>query len=159
MPSTPSRRAARLLLGLVVCAVLALAAAPAVAKGSAKPATKFAAFEAAWRARSAESLAKVMEPKQAVAFRLDARPFNGKSRSMRPKQALSTLKQYFKGVSVETLKDVTPKRSPANVRLYDYTYKPTGASRQTTRLSVQLKQDRNRLWVLASVTESPKPRP
>jgi hypothetical protein len=77
---------------------------------------------------------------------------------MGPEQAGETLKTYFKRVGKPSLKDVTPEKSPACVRLFEYRYKATGENACTTHLQVKLKQDRKRGWVLASVTESARPR-
>lgn len=156
MPPTTARHPVLLWPSALLLAVLL--AAPALGKGSAKPAAKFSEVVTAWQAGSFEGVARAMEAKGAVSFRLLAAPFSGKARSMRPEQARASLKAYFKQLSGLRLVDVTPKRSPASVRLYDYTYKQDGENARTTRLHVQLKQDGNRLWVLASVTESPKPR-
>lgn len=156
----PPHRAGHRALGTlaVLVAALLLFAPTAEASGTAKPETKFAAFESAWTAGSPEKITACMEPKGTVTFTLLAYPLSGKARSMKPEQAKATLKAYFKKVSGVALKDVSPKRSPKNVRLYEYTYKPAGENARTTHLRVQLKQDKNRLWVLASVTESAKPR-
>ncbi|MDJ0522954.1 MAG: hypothetical protein QNJ90_12870 [Planctomycetota bacterium] len=142
----------------VLLGVLLAAAATAEAKGTKTPETKFGIFEAGWKARSADKVTACMEPKGTVTFRLLAYPLSGKARSMKPEQAKATLKAYFKKVSSVALKNVSPKKSPKNIRLYEYTYKPAGENARTTHLRVQLKQDKNRLWVLASVTESAKPR-
>lgn len=160
MPPTrlaPSHRLGlgRALGALVLLLLLGMNAAPTEAAGDAKPAPKFAELVKAWQAGSSEGVARCMEVKQAVSFRLLAYPLSGKARSMRPAQARATLKAYFKRLSSIGLKDVTPKRSPASVRIYEYTYRPAGKNTQKTRLQVQLKQDRNQTWVLASVTESP----
>ena len=162
-PDEPLTR--RLACGRRVLAALALLllalpvlAGPAEAEGAAKPEAKFAAFEKAWKARSAVNLTACMDPKGTVTFTLLSYPLSGKAKSMKPEQAKATLKTYFKRVSSVGLKNVTPKKSPKNIRLYEYTYKPTGENARTTHLRVQLKQDKNRLWVLASVTESAKPR-
>ena len=158
-PWPPRRARSRLLGGLVfLVPVLLLVATPAEAAGSAKPETKFAVFEAGWKARSPDQITKCMEPKGTVTFTLLAYPLSGKARSMKPEQAKATLKAYFKKVSAVALKNVSPKKSPKNIRLYEYTYKPAGENARTTHLRVHLKQDKNRLWVLASVTESAKPR-
>ncbi len=151
------RRALRaaLLTGL---SVLLLAAPTAHASGTSKPEAKFGVFESGWKARSEDTITGCMDPKSTVTFRLLAYPLSGKSRNMKPEQAKATLKAYFKRVSAVGLKNISPKKSPKNIRLYEYTYKPTGENARTTHLRVQLKQDKNRLWVLASVTESAKPR-
>ncbi len=141
---------------LGACLALALLATPALAAGTKKPEQKFSAFEGAWKSRSAVKVTGCMEPKGTVTFQLLAYPLSGKARSMKPKQAQATLKAYFKKVSSVKLKDVSPKKSPKNVRLYEFTYKPAGENARTTHLRVQLKQDKKRLWVLASVTESAK---
>lgn len=157
MPERPTRRHRRARTGVAACLVLLAcwAVAPAArAEGTAKPAGKFAEVVAAWSGRSSEGVAKAMEAKATVSFRLLAYPLSGKTRSMKPEQARATLKEYFKRIGGVSLKDVTPKRSPASVRIYDYTYKPVGESKRTTRLHVQLKQDGKRQWVLASVSES-----
>ena len=158
-PRTPPPHPARAGLGLLLACLLTLAlAAPARAASDSEPKAgpAFDAFAEAWRAGSDEKVTDLMEPKKAVSFRLLEYPLSGKTRSMRPAQAKATLKAYFKRLTVESLKDVTPKRSPETVRIYDFTYKPTGQQKRTTRLQVQLKQDGKRRWVLASVTESPK---
>ena len=157
-PASQSLRR-HLLAALVtgVC-VLLLAAPTAQARGTAKPAAKFGVFESGWRARSADSITGCKDAKGTVTFKLLAYPLSGKSRNMKPEQAKATLKAYFKRVSAVGLKNISPKKSPKNIRLYEYTYKPAGENARTTHLRVQLKQDKNRLWVLASVTESAKPR-
>lgn len=155
-PPHPGLRA--LVLLAVLVGVLGFATPPAYAAGTAKPETKFAAFESGWKARSPDKITACMEAKGTVTFTLLAYPLSGKARSMKPEQAKATLKAYFKKVSGVALKNVSPKRSPKNIRLYEYTYKPAGENARTTHLRVQLKQDKNRLWVLASVTESAKPR-
>ena len=159
-PSRPTGSAWAWVVGAFVLALgaLGIAATPVFADGAEKPATKFASFEAAWRAGSADDLTACMEADGTVTFTLLAYPLSGKSRSMKPEQAKATLKAYFKRVSSVELVDVSPKKSPSNIRLYEYTYKPAGENARTTHLRVQLKQDKNRLWVPASVTESVKPR-
>jgi len=148
-----------LLLAMVAATVPSAEAGPvAKPKAKPKPAVRFAAFEGAWKARSPATIVGCMEPKGSVLVQLMAYPLSGKARSMKPEQAKATLKAYFKKVSSVKLKDVSPKKSPENVRLYEYTYKPAGENARTTHLRVQLKQDKNRLWVLASLTESAKPR-
>lgn len=156
----PPRVLGRGVLGpaAALLATLLLAVAPAHAGGTAKPEGKFAAFEGGWTARSVDQITGCMEPKGTVTFTLLSYPLSGKARSMKPEQAKAMLKAYFKRVSAIALKDVSPKKSPKNIRLYEYTYKPAGENARTTHLRVQLKQDKNRLWVLASVTESAKPR-
>ena len=161
MPHLPPRPSARPRYGCAL-AVLILAAgllAPAVAAGGATdPGAKLDALQTAWEASSPDALAACMEEKGMATFNLIAYPLSGRARSMKPDQAKATLKEYFKKIAGVKLVDVTPERSPKNVRLFDYTYKPAGENERTTRLHVQLKQDPQRLWVLASVTESPKPR-
>ena len=154
--ATPTRRPCRGALACVLVAALLLvgAAGADAADSTPKPGPKFAEFAKAWQAGSSDGVARCMEAKQAVSFKLLAYPLSGKARSMRPEQARATLKAYFKRLSGLALKDVTPKRSPASVRIYEYSYRPAGQNSQKTRLQVQLKQDRNRQWVLASVTES-----
>jgi len=161
MPHRPAEPASRRRPGCA-CAVLvvlvACLCAPAFAGGTEKPGPKLTSFETAWKAASADDLTACMEEEGTVTFTLLAYPLSGKSRSMKPEQAKATLKAYFKRVSSIQLEDVSPKKSPENIRLYEYTYKPAGENARTTHLRVQLKQDKNRLWVLASVTESVKPR-
>lgn len=164
-PGAQARRSVRrglaagTVIGLTLMYVLGtLAAGPALADANTASATAHATFATAWRAGSAESIAAGMESEGSATFRLLEYPLEGRARSMKPEQAKVTLKAYFKRLGGIHLADVTPERGPENVRLYDFTYKPTGESARTTRLHVQLKQDGNRPWVLASVTESPKPR-
>ncbi len=145
-----------MLAGLLL--VAALGSPQAEAAGAMTPAAKSTAVAAAWRAESSNLIADCIDAKGSATLQLLAYPLSGQARSMKPKQARAVLKAYFKRLSVETLLDVTPKLSPANVRLFDYTYKTDGKNTRTTRLHIQLKQDKNRLWVLASVTESRKPR-
>ena len=125
------------------------------ARATTTPDAKFAAFEQAWTGGSADEVVACVDPKDGARFRLLAYPLSGKARTMKPKQARATLRAYFKRLGGLSLVDKTPERSPANVRLYDYGYKPTGEGKRTTRLQVQLKQDGKGRWVLASVTESP----
>lgn len=139
---------------LLACLLLLGGAQAAVAAGEPKPGPTFDSFAEAWRAGAHDKVTGLMEPKKAVSFRLLAYPLSGKTRSMRPEQASATLKAYFKRLGGMALKDVTPKRSPETVRLYEYTYKPTGEQKRTTRLQVRLKQDGKQRWVLASLTES-----
>ncbi len=163
-PSEPCSRPRRrslvvvLLLSAVLVPASLLTAPEALAKTTATEATKFATFEGAWKGRDEAKIVACMETKGTATFKLLAYPLSGKSRSMKPEQAKATLKTYFKKVSSVSLKDVSPKKSPKNVRLYEYTYKPAKENARTTHLRVQLKQDKNRLWVLASLTESAKPR-
>ena len=159
MPTSPepTRSPRRAPVGFVLvlaCLLALLGARPAAAAGEPKPGPTFDAFATAWQGGAHDKVTALMEPKKAVSFLLLAYPLAGKSRSMRPEQASATLKAYFKRLSVTSLKDVTPKRSPATVRIYEFTYKPTGKQKRTTRLQVRLKQDGKRRWVLASVTES-----
>lgn len=165
LSSRPRRRsplAVLLLVPVLVPALLLtalwLGAPSAFAKTTATEATKFAIFEGAWKGRDPAKIVGCMEAKGTATFKLLAYPLSGKSRNMKPEQAKATLKTYFKKVSSVALKDVSPKKSPKNVRLYEYTYKPAKENARTTHLRVQLKQDKNRLWVLASLTESAKPR-
>lgn len=154
---TPTRPTPRARVAGAACAfVLALWLLPATpATAAAKPGPRFDAFTKAWTAGSADGVVATMAPKGGVRFDLLAYPLAGKARTMKPKQARATLKAYFKRLGGIALVDKTPKRSPANVRIYEYSYKPTGESKRTTRLQVQLKQDGNGRWVLASVNESP----
>ena len=145
-----------LLLGLLMG--VGLGDRPAQAAGTTKPAAKFTAFSSAWTGKSYEKVAGCLGTKGTATFQLLEYPLSGRARSMKPAQARQTLKVYFKKLSGVALRDVTPKRSPANVRLFDYTYTWAGKNARTTRLHVRLKQDKKRQWVLASVTESPKPR-
>jgi hypothetical protein len=143
-----------LLLGALL--VMSSAVGTADAAGSAKPAAKFTAFSTAWSGGAAGAVAGCLQARGNAWFRLLAYPLSGRARNMRSEQARATLKAYFKKIGGVKLRDVTPKHSPSNVRLFDYTYKPAGENARTTRLHVQLKQDKKRLWVLASVTESSK---
>ena len=99
-----------------------------------------------------------MSRARATRFTLLAYPLSGKTRSMRPKQARASLKAYFHRIRGIALKDITPRKSPASVRLYEFTYTPERENARTTRLHIQLTRDRKGPWVLASVTESVKPR-
>jgi len=118
----------------------------------------FAGFERAWRAGAAGAVVRSMDSRGTARFTLHAYPLSGKSRSMKPRQAKASLKAYFGKLAGIRLEDATPPRSPASVRLYEYTYKPDREDARTTHLQVRLKRDRKRRWVLASVTESAKPR-
>ena len=118
----------------------------------------FEGFERAWRAGAAEAVVRTMDSRGTARFTLHAYPLSGKPRSMKPQQAKASLKTYFGKLSGIRLKDATPPKSPASVRLYEYTYKPARENARTTHLQVRLKRDRKRQWVLASVTESAKPR-
>ena len=114
-PSAKTRRA--VVTGLLASWLVLGALVPtASAAGAAKPETVFARFAAAWTARSADSVVGCMEPKGKVIFSLFSYPFSGKPRVMGPKQARETLKIYFKRITSAALKDVTPKKSPKNVR-------------------------------------------
>ena len=155
-PAMARRRMKRGVALLV--ALLIVAPVPVAAAGETKPEAGFARFSAAWSARSTASVVGCVEPKGKVIFRLFAYPLSGKVHLMGPEQAKETMKIYFKRITSVALKDVTPKKSPKNVRLYEYTYKAARESPRTTHLQVKLKQDKKRLWVLASVTESAKPR-
>ena len=150
-----SGRLLALLLGALLAGGLL---SPAAQAKAAKPGPTFVRFSAAWEKRATVTLVGCMDPKGTVLIKLLSYPLSGKVRSMKPEQAKASLKTYFKKLSGVKLKNVTPKKSPKKVRLYDYTYKPEGENARTTRLHVQLKQDKNNLWVLASVTESVKPR-
>ena len=172
MPPTPHARQSdpgpgrrlgvgrRLGIGALVGALLCGGLSPlqAEAGGATRPEPAFTRFTAAWQKRSTDAVVACMDPKGTVLFKLLSYPLAGKARSMKPEQAKASLKTYFKKLSGLKMKDVTPKKSPEKVRLYDYTYKPEGKNPRTTRLHVQLKQDKNSLWVLASLTESAKPR-
>lgn len=163
MPVRPRRIRPPRFPRAVACALAVLAAAllaePAAhGAGVAKPEAGFLRFQSAWSTRSIESVIGCMEPKGKVLFTLFGYPLSGKARMMGPEQAKESLKAYFKKITTVALKDVTPKKSPKNVRLYEYTYKATGENARTTHLQVKLKQDPKRLWVLASVTESTRPR-
>ncbi len=152
------RRTMALALAASLVVGLGITAAQAGTPKTPKPAPRFVSFEAAWKSRSPARIVGCMEPKGTMLVQLMAYPLSGKARSMKPEQAKAALKAYFKKVSSVKLKDVSPKKSPKNVRLYEYTYKPAGENARTTHLRVQLKQDKNRQWVLASLTESAKPR-
>ncbi len=160
MPQHPrrSRSLCRVAVVLVAALLVPLAGPAAEGAGTSDPAACFLRFKNAWTARSQTSVVDCMQPKGKVLFTLFAYPLSGKARLMGPEQAKETLKTYFKKVTSVSLKDVTPKKSPKNVRLYEYTYRATGKNARTTHLQVKLKQDPKRLWVLASVNESARPR-
>jgi hypothetical protein len=142
---------------LAIVGLLVLAAPTARGSAPGECRAKFSSFQKAWSARSTESVIGCMEPKGKALFTLFAYPVSGKARMMGPEQAKETLKAYFKGITSANLEDVTPAKSPENVRLYEYTYKATGENARTTHLQVKFKQDPKREWVLASVTESARP--
>lgn len=156
-PDGSRRRGAA--LGLALTLLVLGWGPPAASAAGAKPEAGFALFEAAWEARSAVSICACIEDRGKVIFSLFAYPLSGKVRVMGPEQAKEALKIYFRRIAYVALKDVTPKRSPKNVRLYEYAYKASRENARTTHLQVKLKQDKNRQWVLASVTESARPRP
>lgn len=155
-PRPPPRRPAVVCVALSAALAISLALPPAAPAAAAeKEAGAFIRFVAAWRAGSAKAVAAGMDGRGTARFTLFCYPLSGKPRSMKPAQAKASLKSYFKRVSAIRLKDITARKTPANVRLYEYTYKPAGENTRTTHLQVQFKRDRKRQWVLASVTESP----
>jgi hypothetical protein len=165
MPPLPRRRPVALRrpgawgwVAVALLAALAPAAGEALASGEAGSAACFKRFETAWKGSDTTAVVGCMEPEGKALFQLFAYPLSGRARTMGPKQATETLKAYFKKVTPAALADVTPKKSPKSVRLYEFRYKATGENARTTRLQVTLKQDDKRRWVLASVTESAKPR-
>ena len=111
-----------------------------------------------WRAGSATAVVSAMHHNRMTRFTLLCYPLSGKTCNMRPKQARVSLKTYFLRIKGIRLKDVTPRTSPASVRLYEFTYTPEREDVRTTRLHIQLARDRKGPWVLTSVTESAKPR-
>jgi hypothetical protein len=146
------------LVGLCWLAVLCLGS-PASAAGHDTPEKALAAFQTSWAARSASGVSALVDPRGTVRVSLLAPRQGG---TWTPAQARRALDTYFgaRGVSGTQLKDVTPARSrQKTVRLYDYTYRPHGGDVRTTRLTVVVKQDQDRKWVLASVTESQRPAP
>ena len=153
-----ARPAARLLAACLVLLAANLGAGVAAAEGTRDPATCFGQVRAAWLAASPGDVVSCMQSDGTVTLQLLAWPLSGKARVMKPEQAEATLKAYFKKLSGLALADVTPRRSPENLRLYEYTCKPEGENARTTHLQVQLRRDDERRWVLASITESPRPR-
>ena len=144
-------------MALCWMAILGLAS-PAWA-GHATPEKALAAFQKSFAGRSATGVSALVDPRGTVRISLLAPRQGGTWTQAQAKRALGT---YFgaRGVSGTRLKDVTPARSrQKTVRLYDYTYRPHGGDARTTRLTVVVKQDRQRKWVLASVTESQRPAP
>jgi hypothetical protein len=160
MPPRPRPRPPpRLWPALSVCLLLLPTfGAPAEAAAAASEAKAFEAFVSAWKARAADGVAASIETRGSARFHLFDYPLSGRTHRMKPAQAKASLEKYFKRLSGVRLKDVTAPRTPASVRLYEYTYTPDRENKRTTHLQVQLKQDRGRRWVLASVTESARPR-
>ena len=155
-PPLPPPRLRRL-LPLCLALLMAWPADLSSAKGATavgKEQAVFARFARAWQTRSPKAVVAGMDPRGSARFTLFGYPLSGKSRSMKPAQARAASLSYFKRISAIRLRDVTARKTPANVRLYEYTYKPAGENARTTHLQVQLKRDRKRRWVLASVTES-----
>ncbi len=145
-------------LGGLCCLVLLCLGSTAWAAHD-TPEKALTAFQTSWAARSASGVSALVDPRGTVRVSLLAPRQGG---TWTPAQARRALGKYFgaRGVSGTRLKDVTPARSrQKTVRLYDYTYRPHGGDARTTRLTVVVKQDRGRKWVLASVTESQRPAP
>ncbi len=144
---------------MALCWVAVLGLATTAWAGHDTPAKALSAFQQAWGARSAARVSALVDGRGTVRVSLLAPRQGGTWTQAQAKRALGT---YFgaRGVSGIRLKDVTPARSrQKTVRLYDYTYRPHGGDARTTRLTVVVKQDRQRKWVLASVTESQRPAP
>ncbi|MDJ0973093.1 MAG: hypothetical protein QNJ98_01360 [Planctomycetota bacterium] len=120
----------------------------------------FDRFRRAWQAASASQVVDLLGAGGRLRFRVLAPRVVDASWTRG--QARKGLAAYFgaKGVSRPLLRDVTPTgRGTRTVRLYDYTYRPHGRDVRTTRLTVTVKQDARKRWVLASVIESARPRP
>lgn len=120
----------------------------------------FDRFRTAWQAASASQVVDLLGSGGRLRLRVLAPRVVDASWTRG--QARKGLAAYFgaKGVSRPLLRDVTPPRRGARtVRLYDYTYRPHGRDVRTTRLTVTVKQDARKRWVLASVIESARPRP
>ena len=159
MPSCQRPRTACLVAGgallLLLAGLLPAGATPAEAAPAPQGVgARFTAFESAWRGGNAAGVAALMSPTGTARYTLLAYPLSGKSRSMKPAQTRVSLAAYFKRLAGIQLRDRTPKEGPASVRIYDFSYKPARENTRTTRLLVQMRQERTGAWVLASVTES-----
>ncbi len=120
----------------------------------------FGEFQRTWQAASASQVVDLLDRGGRLRIRVLAPRVVDASWTRG--QAKKGLAAYFgaKGVSRPQLKDVTPpSRALRTVRLYDYTYRPHGRDVRTTRLTITVKQDSRKRWVLASVIESARPRP
>ena len=152
-PAPMLRRLRRVVTGLAC--VLALCGGAAIA-GETTTGKAFARFESAWTAASSAKVTALMEPKGKLRVSLREPSSGGTWTADQARRGLDT---YFgsRGVSGPKLKAVAPRKGQKNtVRVYDYTYRPHGKDKRTTRLTVTLKQDAKKRWVLASVVESPK---
>ncbi len=119
----------------------------------------FRAFEEAWRAASAARVVACMAADGEVGVRLFGPPFHARWTRMKPAQALRALGTYFSGLRKgPALRDVTPRDSPAEVRLYEFSYRAHKQDETTTLLRVALSYDadRNRHG-LASLLEKDRP--
>lgn len=125
----------------------------------ADPAICFGAFERAWRAASATRVVACMQDAGEVSVRLYGPPFRARWSRMKSAQARRALAEYFEGLrSGPELRDVTPRNSPEEVRLYEFTYRAAKADEATTLLSVSLSYDaKSNTHALASIAEKDLP--
>lgn len=151
-------RLARLVI-VVLVALGCVAGGRSIDAAEESAAKAHSAFESAWTASSSKRVGALMDPKGTLRVKV-LKPRNAGG-TWTLDQAKKGLAAYFgeKGISKPKLKDVTPRTNrKKTVRVYDYTYRPHGGDEQKTRLTVTVKQDADKKWVLGSVIESPRPR-
>jgi hypothetical protein len=139
-----------------VCAVVSARAATASAEETAPSASDFAPVVSAWEARSASAVRRLIPEGRRLSIDLVGAGDGRVSGQPTRENAEAVLKEYFGLLDSASLRDPAPDEGRGWTRVYDYTYRPTGAEARTTRLSISLAALRGGGYGLVAVVEREK---